>query len=168
MIRFGLAYPVQFLFEVRFTKDVVLPQCANIIFKFASDGDVRTRLTWTAHELPAALVRASRGSGSLLSVTLPRAVEVKLSDHSGQIVTIPHASPAEKMLTFLRRARFPCVLFASGYPHILLPGRRPATRRPAVSVRAAAAVPRSRSQARLLGAFGRGHTSAYSIRSIPL
>ena len=169
LVRFGLAYPVQFLFEVRFTKDVVLPQCANIVFKFASDGDTRTRLTWTAHELPAALVGASRGSGSLLSVALPRAVEVTLSDHSGQPpVTVPHSAPVEKMLSFLRRARFPCILAARGYPDIVLPGRRQTVQRPVVSVRAAAAVPRSRSQARLLSAFGRGRVSAYSVRSIPL
>jgi len=170
LIRFGLAHPIQFLFEVRFTKDVVLPQCANIFFKFASSADIRTRLTWTAHELPAALVGVSRGSGSLLSVALPRALEVTLSDHSGQPpVTIPQAAPVEKMLTFLRRARFPCILSATGYPDVLLPGRRPMVRRPVVSVRAArAAVPRSRAQARLLSAFGRRRVSAYTVRSIPL
>jgi hypothetical protein len=170
LIRFGLAHPVQFLFQVRFTKDVVLPQCANIVFKFASGADIRTRLTWAAHELPAALVGASRGSGSLLSVALPRAVDVTLIDHSGQPpVAIPQAAPVEKILTFLRRARFPCILSASGYPDVFLPGRRAAVQRPVVSVRAAtAAVPRSRPQARLLSALSRGHASAYSIRSIPL
>ena len=169
LIRFGLAHPIQFLFEVRFTKDVVLPQCANILFKFACSAGVRTRLTWTAHELPAALVGVSRGSCSLVSVALPKAVEVSLSDHSGQRVAIPQAAPVDKMLSFLRRARFPCVLSAPGYPDILLPGRRPTVQHPGVSVRAArAAVPRSWAQARLLSAFGRGRVSAYSIRSIAL
>src|SRR5262249_53542604 len=125
LIRFGLAHPVQFLFEVRFTKDVMLPQCANIVFKFATDTSIRTRLTWAAHELPAALVRASRGSGPLLSVTVPRAVELSLSDHDGQRVRIPQASPVETILNFFRRARFPCVLSAPGYPDILLHKQKP-------------------------------------------
>ncbi len=167
LIRFGLACPIQFLFEVRFAKDVVLPQCANIVFKFSSHAEVRTRFTWTAHELPAALLEASRGSRSLLSVTLPRNLEVTLSDHSGQRVAIPQTSPVERILSFLRRAQFPCVLSAPGYPDILLSGRRPMAQRPVVSLHAASAVPRSRRQMRLWSAFGRGRVSAYSTRSIP-
>jgi hypothetical protein len=168
LIRFGLAHPIQFLLEIRFAKDVVLPQCANVVFKFASASNMRTRLTWTAHELPAALVEASRGSRALLSVTVPKAVQVSLSDRSGQRIAIPQAAPVEKMLSFLRGARYPCVLSASGYPDVLLRRRQLQIQRPAVSVRAVAAIPGSRRQARLLSAFSRGRASAYSIRSIAL
>jgi hypothetical protein len=168
LIRFGLAHPIQFLFEIRFVKDVVLPQCANIVFKFASASNSRTRLTWTAHELPAALMEASRGSGTLLSVTVPKAVQVSLSDRNGQRITIPQASPVEKMLSFLRQARFPCVLSATGYPNVLLRRRKLQSQRPVASLRAAAVAPRSRRQARLASAFSRGRVSAYSIRSMAL
>ena len=168
LIRFGLAHPIQFLFEIRFVKEVVLPQCANIVFRFASASNIRTRLTWTAHELPAALMEASRGSGALLSVTVPKAVQVSLSDRSGQRIAIPQVSPVEKMLSFMRQARFPCVLSASGYPDVLLRRQQLLSQRPVASLRAAAVTPRSRQQARLASAFSRGRVSAYSIRSMAL
>jgi hypothetical protein len=168
LIRFGLAHPIQFLFEIHFVKGVVLPACANIVFKFASASNIRTRLTWTAHELPVALMEASRGSGALLSVTVPKAIQVRLSDRSGQRITIPQASPVEKMLSFLRQARFPCVLSASGFPDIVLRRRQLLSQRPVASLPAPAVAPRSRQQARLVSAFSRGRVSAYSIRSMAL
>ena len=168
LIRFGLAHPIQFLFEMRFVKDVVLPACANVVFKFATASNIRTRLTWTAHELPAALMEASRGFWALLSITVPMAVQVSLSDRSGQRITIPQASPVEKMLSFLRQARFPCVLCASGYPDVFLRRRQLLSQQPVASLRLASVAPRSRQQARLVSAFRRGRVSAYSIRSMAL
>lgn len=169
LIRFGLADPIQFLFEVRFAKDVVVPQCAKIVFIFARSAEMRTRLTWGAHELPAALVGASRGNGSLRSVNVPKAVVLSLSDYGGQRVTIPPAAPVENILGFLRKARFPCVLSASGHPDVLLTGQQPMEQRSMVSARRMpASVPNSRRQARLISAFGRGRVSAYSTKFIAL
>jgi hypothetical protein len=166
LIRIGFAQPIQFLFEIRFAIDVVLPQCANILFKFVSGSKTRTRLTWSSHELPTALMDASRGNGTLVSVTLPKSLQISLSDRRGQRITIPEESPEEKILSFLKQARFPCVLAASGFPDVVLRRRRSLGQRPIASLLTAAFTARSRRHARLLSAFNRGRVSAYSLRSI--
>jgi hypothetical protein len=166
LIRIGFAQPIQFLFEIRSASDVVLPQCANILFKFVSGSKTRTRLTWSSHELPTTLMDASRGNGTLVSVTLPKSLQISLSDRRGQRITIPEESPEEKILSFLKQARFPCVLAASGFPDVVLRRRRSLGQRPNTSLLIAAFTARSRRHARLLSAFNRGRVSAYSLRSI--
>ena len=168
LLRVGLAHPVQFLFEVRFANDVISPECARIMFKFASAAKVRTRLTWTAHELPAALVGAIRGRGELLPVVLPKGFEISLSDRQGRRVIAKGESAREEILSFLRSARFPCVLAAAGYPDVIL-GHKRSTTQPAVHLsQAAISKPCSWKQARLLDAFNRGCASRYSTKAIGL
>jgi hypothetical protein len=171
LFRIGLATSVDnqvwFLLEINFSDDVVSPQCARIQFQFASATNDKSRLKWSAHELPKMLMDATRGAGTLNSIThKPKAVEICVSDSHGRRVTIPEASAAEKLLSFLRQARFPCVLSASGHPDIVLQREK----RAAVQIRQAEKfvdiAPSCRRHARLLSAFNRGLVSSYSMRSI--
>jgi len=162
VLRVGLAHPVQFLFEVRFANDTISPQCANVVFKFISATKVRTRLTWSAHELPAALMSASQGRWELHSVILPKAVEISLSDRQGRRVIAKGDSAREVIVSFLRSARFPCVLAVAGYPDVILRHTLSSFQRAATLLRPFSPKPHSRKQARLLDAFNRGYVSRYS------
>jgi len=168
LYRIGLADPIRFLFEISFTAELSEPQCARITFQFSSKSKTRPRLTWTSHELPTALMDASRGSATLLSITKPKSVQIGLSDRSGQRIMIPETSPVQKLLSFLQRAHFPCVLSATGYPNVTLRREKPVSQRLMAPMHTPDAAPRSRHHARLLGAFNRGRVSPYSIRSIAL
>jgi hypothetical protein len=165
LIRVGLAHPVQFLFEIRFVNDVVLPQCAKIVFKFGSDLNTTDRLTWASHELPVALMAASCGSCVLLSVTMPKGIQISLSDRRGRRITAPAVSSVEIILSFLRQARFPCILSAPGYSNIVLRRKSLSTERTISSLPPTTTRLRSRHEVRLLNAFNRGCVSPYSIRS---
>ena len=144
----------------------ISPQCANVVFKFISATKIRTRLTWSAHELPAALMSASLDRGELHSVILPKAVEISLSDHQGRHVIAKGNSAKEVILSFLRSARFPCVLAVAGYPDVILRHKFSSSQRAATPVGRAIAKPRSRKQARLLDALKRGCVSRYSTCAI--
>lgn len=166
IIRVGLAHPVRFLFEIRFSNDCALPQSANIVFKFGKSPDTRMRLTWTAHELASTLINASRGNGELLSVVFPKAIQLSISDRGGRRLKITQDDTARQIVSFLRSGKFPCCLSALGYPDVVLKRQRTVRQRPFITKQSTNVKPRSHYQARLLNAFNRGRVSAYSIRSI--
>jgi hypothetical protein len=171
LFRIGLATSVDnqvlFLLEIDFSDNVVSPQCARIQFRFELAANNKARLMWSAHELPKMLMDAARGAGILHSIThKPKAVEISVSDSKGQRFTIPEASAAEKLLSFLRQARFPCVLSASGHPDIILQREKRGVVQINHVKKSPAVVPRLRRHARLLSAFNRGLVSPYSIHSI--
>ena len=173
MLRIGLAThsdgAVWFLLEINYSDDTVFPLCARIQFQFASSSINKTRLKWSAHQLPNMLVAAVRGTVKLVAIAnIPEAVEITASNARGQRLTVPHTASVEKLLTFLRISRFPCALSASGHPDImLLPEKRAVDPLKQKSVSPTVAS-RCRREARLRDAFNRGHVSNYSIRSMPL
>lgn len=173
MLRIGLATHsdgnVWFLLEINYSDDTVSPLCARIQFQFASNTINKTRLRWSAHQLPKMLMATVRGTVKLVAITnIPEAVEITASNARGQRVTVPHTASAEKLLTFLGISRFPCTLSASGHPDImLLPEKRAVDQLKQKSVYPTVAS-RCRREARLRDAFNRGHASNYSIRSMPL
>jgi hypothetical protein len=161
--------PVWFLLEVNFSDEPVPPHCARIQFQFASATNVKTRLKWSAHELPKALIDAAHGAATLLAITnKPKAVEIAVSDSRGQRVGIPEESAAKKLLDYFRQASFPCVLSASGHPDIFLRRERRVVERRRELAAPLDLAPRCRQQARLLDAYRRGRVSEYAIRSIAL
>jgi len=173
MLRIGLATHsdgvVWFLLEINYSDDAVSPLCARIQFQFASTSINKTRLRWSSHQLPKMLMAAARGTVKLLTIAnIPVAVKITVSDACGQRVTVPHTATAEKLLTFLRASRFPCVLSASGHQNIMLVKEKRAvgqTKQKSVSPTISS---RCHRHARLRDAFNRGHVSNYSIRSMPL
>ena len=170
LIRVGLAHPAKFLFEIHFVpdSDVVVPLCARFFFDFSTKSKTKTRLAWSSHELPTALFNASRGFLSLDSVIRPDSITITLSDKKGQRITIPQAGSADKIISFLKQARFPCVLSASGYPNVNIDRNKFPIKRVKPSVATLNVVPHSRRHARLLSAFNRGLVSTYSIYSSAL
>jgi hypothetical protein len=170
LIRFGLAHPAKFLFEINFVgdSDIVVPLCGRLFFEFSSKTKIKTRLAWSSHELPAALLNAARGFTSLVSVTRPDSIAITLSDRRGQRITIPEKTPVDKIISFLKQARFPCVLAASGYPDVTIYRDKPVVKHLNSPTATSSVVPRSRRHARLLSAFNRGLVSPYSIYSSAL
>jgi hypothetical protein len=173
VLRIGLATnsdgAVWFLLEINFSDDTVSPQCARIQFQFASGANDKIRLKWSAHELPKMLMSAVRGTAKLLAIgSIPEALEIRVGDARGQRVTIPHTAAAEKLLAFLRQSRFPCALSASGHPDIILGREKRVVEQPNEKAASPSVAPRCRREARLRDAYKRGHTSAYSIRSMAL
>lgn len=167
LIRIGLAHPAKFLFEINFVSDndIVVPLCGRFFFEFSSKTKIKTRLAWSSHELPAMLLNAARGSSSLVSITRPDSITITLSDRRGQRITIPQTVSVDKIVPFLRQARFPCVLGAFGYPDIKIKRDKPLIKQLNPTSETLNIVPRSRRHARLLSAFNRGLVSAYSIHS---
>jgi hypothetical protein len=170
LIRVGLAHPVKFLFEINFVSDsdIVVPLCGKFSFEFSSKTKIKTHLAWSSHELPAALLNAASGFTSLVSITRPDSIAITLSDRRGQRITIPQKDPGDKIIPFLRQARFPCVLTASGYPDVTIYRGKPVIKHLNSSTTTLSMVPRSRRHARLLSAFNRGLVSSYSIHSTAL
>lgn len=173
LLRIGLAtsaaMPVWFLLEISFSEDAVSPQCARIQFQFATPENLRTRLKWSAHELPKMLMDAARGPSKLLAITSkPEAVELTASDSEGRRVTIPEAGAAEKLVSFLHAAQYPCVVSASGHPDLTLKREKAIVNQIRTVTAPANAIPRSRRGARLQDAFARGHASEYTLRTVTL
>jgi hypothetical protein len=166
LYRIALADPIRFLFEINFSADPPEPQCARILFQFSSKSKTLSRLTWTSHELPKALIDASQGTIDLVAISKPKSVEAAVSDHRGQRVCLTEMSAAVDLLNFLRQARFPCSLSANAYPTLTLRRGNAAARRLVAPTRAPNPTPRSRHHARLLSAFNRRRVSLYTIHSI--
>ena len=164
----GIASSAWFLFEINFAEYAVEPQCVRIQFEFAT-GNATTKLKWSAHELPKMLMDAVRGTTKLVSITgIPEALEITASDAGGQIVRIMQSGTAEILLSFLRQARFPCVLSASGHGQLVLDRKRRAREQPVGISGSLKITPRCRRERRLLDAYKRGHVSEYAIRSTVL
>ena len=170
LLRVGLATAADnqawFLLEIDFSEDVVSPQCARIQFQFASADNLKTRLKWSAHELQKMLVNVARGSAKLLGITnRPDGVELVVTDSCGQRAFVPDTEGAESLTSFLRKARLPCVLSASGHPDVFLSREKPVFDRPK-AVKITLRAPRCRREARFQEAFKRGRVSEYSVRAI--
>jgi hypothetical protein len=170
LIRIGLAHPAKFIFEINFASDsdIVVPLCGRFFFEFSSKTKIKTRLAWSSHELPAALLNATGGFTSLVSITRPDSTAITVSDRRGQRITIPQKDPVDKIIPFLRRARFPCILAASGYPDVTIYRDKPVVKHLNSPTTTLSVIPRSRRHARLLSAFNRGLVSPYSIHSTAL
>jgi hypothetical protein len=171
LLRVGLATsavnPVLFLLEMSFSEDAVAPQCARIQFQFTTTDNAKTRLRWSAHELPELLIEAARGPTKLLAITnKPEGVELAASDSRGRRVTIPEAGAAEDLVSFIQAAKFPCVLSASGHPDILLKRENRIVDQPMTIAVSPNVLPRSRHEARLWDAFKRGHVSEYAAHTM--
>ncbi len=173
MLRIGLATHsddrVSFLLQINYSDDTISPDCSRIQFQFASKIVNRTRLKWSAHQLPKMLISASRGTVKLVAISnIPESVQMTASDARGHRVLIPYEASAEKLLTFLRSSCFPCFLEASGHPDIMLTQEKRVVNQHRQKNVSRNVVSRYRSDARLRDAFNRGHASKYSIRLIPL
>ena len=164
---FALALLIQSASYLKFgSPNAIASLSVNAVFKFAASSKAHTRLTWTAHELPRELMNARRGNGELLSIVMPKAIELSLSDVRGRRVAIPTDSAKETIVSFLQKAHSPCVLSAFGYPDIVLKRKRALNPLQFAASQPVSFAPRSRREARLLNAFGRGRVSPYSICTI--
>jgi hypothetical protein len=172
LLRIGLAdnsaSSVLFLLEVQYSDDIASPECSRLQFHFCDSSNRHTRLKWSAHELPQALLAAVRGTTKLLEILgIPEARTIKARDATGQRQSsLPMEGAAEELLGFLRQSRFPCILSAPGHPVIRIERERKSlsfSKDKAASLIGAA---RSRQQARFFDAYKRGYVSPYVIQTM--
>jgi hypothetical protein len=164
LYRIGLADPPEFLLEIRRSSDPIDPECARLLFHFSMGAKGRQSFSWSAHELAEALVDLSRGNAELVSIKKPNSIQIQISDHTRRLVSIPEIAAERELTDFLRRARFPCILSATGYPPLKLRRERAYKRSPRPARRVSNVLPQSRHEARLLDAFNRRRVSSYAIR----
>jgi hypothetical protein len=164
LYRIGLADPPRFLFEMRASDEPVEPGCARLVFQFCTALKGRFNLTWAAHELPKAFIDVSGGTADLVSIKTPKSIKISASDRAGRLVVIPEVGGERELTNFVRHARFPCVLSATGYPDLTVRRERMASRCLPVAEGSANVVARSRREARLLDAFTRRLVSPYVVR----
>jgi hypothetical protein len=164
--RIGLTDPPRFLLEIRRSNEPVEPECARFVFEFHGKSKKRYICSWASHELLTAFIDVSRGVADLVSIKKPKSLEISVSDRSGHHAVIADIRAEGQLTSFLRQARFPCTLLATGYPALTLRRERVPSRRLLIPERIIDVVPRSRREARLLDALTRRRVSPYVLRSL--
>jgi hypothetical protein len=165
----GVASSVLFLFEIKFSDSAVEPQCVRIQFEFATNAEIRTKLKWSAYELPRRLINVADGIARLLSITgIPESVEITFSDARGQSIKIAKSGNVEELVSFLQQAQFPCALSASWHGCLVLERKRRVLDVLVKKPELLSIAPRCRREARLQDAYKRGHVSKYAIYPMSL
>ena len=165
LYRIALADPPRFILEIRRSGQPIEPSCARLSFQFGGQNG-RCNFFWASHELSLVLIDVSRGIAQIASIKKPKSIEISVSDYSGRRAVIPNVDAERELTNFLREACFPCMLFATGYPTLILRRDRIPSRQLRTRDSHAALAPRSRREARLSDAFTRGVVSRYAIRSL--
>ena len=163
LYRIGLADPPRFILEITRSNETIEPECARLGFHFSTKSRTQSHFFWSAHEIPRALVEVSRSATDLISLKIPKSIEISISDRTGHRAVIPEKGAERELTNFLRQARFPCVLSATGYPSIILRPEKAPSRLLVKLNRIRDVVPRTRRDARLADAFRRGRVSPYTI-----
>jgi hypothetical protein len=164
--RIGLTSPLRFLFQLSFSKEILHPRCAKVEFQFVTSS-AKSKFTWSAHELPSSLLSALRGASSLISINMPKSVQICASDSRGKKVDISDQSPVDDLFSFLKNAYFPCVISSAGFPSIVLQQEQRPARRMIIAKSAPQTAFSTRQHARLHHAYIRGCISSYANRRTP-
>jgi hypothetical protein len=165
LYRIGLDDPPQFILEIRRTSEFIEPECARLLFHFSSRPNDGFSLSWTSHELSAVLADVSLGKRELTSISIPKSVEISISDRNGRQDFIAGNYQDCDLKTILRRMHFPFVLSATGYPDLIVKQATGTKRQIAVPVRRPDISPGPRTEARILDAFARRRVSMYAVCS---